>query len=133
MSDDNSGTRDSQDLDQIAKDWIELQYQFARNDAPEAGLDVLSAMDAIRQQQPGVFLDLVRTINRLDSSDLISSNLAAGPLEDLLSQHGDALIDRIESIAASDFRFRELFSAVWSNSMAPEVWDRVQKLSRHEH
>jgi hypothetical protein len=55
-------------------------------------------------------------------------NLAAGPLEDLLSRHGAAIIDTVELEARQRKKFRELLSGVWRNVIADEVWDRVLRL-----
>jgi hypothetical protein len=52
--------------------------------------------------------------------------LAAGPLEDLLEAHGEAFIDRIESLAARDPIFAHLLGGVWQITMADAIWTRVQ-------
>jgi hypothetical protein len=51
--------------------------------------------------------------------------LAAGPLEDLISYHGDAFIDRIELMARQEPAFRLLLRGVWESG-PPELWARVQ-------
>jgi len=52
--------------------------------------------------------------------------LAAGPLEDLLGSHGEALIDEIELKARREPRFRRLLTGVWQNAMSDAIWERVQ-------
>jgi hypothetical protein len=54
--------------------------------------------------------------------------LAAGPLEDLLSHHGAAYIDRVETLAKDNPKFAWLLGGVWRFQMSDEVWDRVQKV-----
>jgi hypothetical protein len=54
--------------------------------------------------------------------------LAAGPLEDLLSCHGEAFIDRVEAQAKSNPRFAWLLGGVWQHQMTEEIWSRVQKI-----
>ena len=39
--------------------------------------------------------------------------LGTGPLENLVSEHGEALIDRIEATARENSRFAQLFLHVW--------------------
>ena len=53
--------------------------------------------------------------------------LAAGPLEDLLSEFGHLYIDRVEELARKNPRFNELLGGVWRLSMTDNVWERVQK------
>lgn len=52
--------------------------------------------------------------------------LAAGPLEDYLSQLGDSVIEQVEAEAARDRRFKSLLGGVWKNAMSDQVWARVQ-------
>jgi hypothetical protein len=52
--------------------------------------------------------------------------LSAGPIEDLLAQHGDAFIDRVEIEARRDPSFAKVLGGVWQNSMSDEVWKRLQ-------
>jgi hypothetical protein len=59
------------------------------------------------------------------SEDVLGS-IGAGPLEDLLSDYGEGLIDRVETRARSDARFRECLAAVWQSDMSDELWARVQ-------
>jgi hypothetical protein len=53
--------------------------------------------------------------------------LAAGPLEDLLCEQGDFIIEDVESLAASDGEFRKLLAGVWKIAMSVEVHARVQR------
>ena len=53
--------------------------------------------------------------------------LAAGPLEDLLSHHGDVFIDRVEAQARQDPRFASLLGGVWQFLMSEHIWARVQQ------
>lgn len=52
--------------------------------------------------------------------------LAAGPLEDLLSYHGSAFIERVEKEAKLNPGFASLLAGVWQFEMSEEVWVRVQ-------
>ena len=61
-----------------------------------------------------------------DQSIPVVQMLSAGPLEDLLSDHGDAVIDRVESEARKNPAFASLLGGVWQSSMSQPIWDRVQ-------
>jgi hypothetical protein len=58
--------------------------------------------------------------------DMAFEMLAAGPLEDLLTLHGRAFIDRVEQEAARNSRFRSLLPGVWQNTTPDDVWARVR-------
>ena len=53
--------------------------------------------------------------------------IGAGPIEHLVEYHGTAFIDRIESTAASNERFREALATIWLNKWKqdPEVVTRT--------
>ena len=53
--------------------------------------------------------------------------VAAGPMEDLIANHGAQFIDRIELHARRDPAFRYLLGGVWCHCTQPEVWGRVEK------
>jgi hypothetical protein len=59
------------------------------------------------------------------SDERIIGKLAAGPLEDLIENHGPSWIERIESEARRNPKFRHLLGGVWESS-TPEVWSRVE-------
>lgn len=57
--------------------------------------------------------------------------LSAGPLEDLLSAHGDQFIDRVELFARRHPTMRVLLSLVWRGAMTDEIWNRVTTLRKN--
>jgi hypothetical protein len=68
-------------------------------------------------------------MRRLDGSDWILANIAAGPLENSLVYHGDKFIDRFEVLAREDQQFRKLLGAVWQNNMSDALWARVKAIA----
>jgi hypothetical protein len=61
-------------------------------------------------------------------SDRAFAVLAAGPLEDLLAYHGSEFIDRVETEARRNPRFRDLLGGVWRNTITDDIWARVEKI-----
>lgn len=59
--------------------------------------------------------------------DKVIAVLAAGPLEDLLAEHGEQFIERVETESRRNAAFRNLLSGVWKNGSTDTVWARVQK------
>jgi hypothetical protein len=52
--------------------------------------------------------------------------LAAGPIEDLLSCHGEQFIERFESDAQEDRRMAWALGGAWQFQMSDHIWKRVQ-------
>jgi hypothetical protein len=55
--------------------------------------------------------------------------LAAGPLQDLLVRHGEAVVNQVEALARDDAEFRKLLAGVLKSSMSDEIHIRVQKVT----
>lgn len=54
--------------------------------------------------------------------------LAAGPLEDLIGERGEAFIDRIEAAAEHDPVFRRTLHGVWRSSASADIWTRIERV-----
>jgi hypothetical protein len=119
---------DSDEMKKIADAWIDL------NRLPEATPeweDKFWSCDRLWQlirEDPEAAWSIIQII-REEGSDFILSNLAAGPLEDLLVAHGDRFIDRVETLARHDAQFRKLLGATWENSMSPKLWRRIKAVA----
>ena len=61
-----------------------------------------------------------------EPSEAVLDILGAGPLEDLIHQHGAAFIEKIEFEARENPPFKALLDRVWESS-TPEIWMRVQR------
>jgi hypothetical protein len=84
------------------------------------------ALDDLRDHDLERFWEIINAIRRLDDSDSMLSNLAAGPLEDLLANSGNAFIDRCETLAKADDRFKIMLGMVWKNSISDDIWQRIR-------
>ena len=89
--------------------WEEFE-RLTREDPEGAWVAILSVMEAT-------------------SDEYTLGMLAAGPLEDLIDTHGEALVKRIEQKAAEDSRFRAVLQGVWKSS-TPEIWERIERAQR---
>ncbi len=108
--------------------WIRLQHSHTERKPTDDLLWAHAVLDEVCDRNPTECLRIILRILERDPSDVIAGNLAAGPLEDLLSRHGPLIIDAVESEARSRPRFRELLSGLWRNVIHEDVWDRIQAL-----
>ena len=53
---------------------------------------------------------------------------AAGPLEDLVSTHGEQYLGKIEELARKDEEFRYLLGGVWQANTPAHIWSRFEKI-----
>jgi len=71
--------------------------------------------------------EIVTELIEVAPSDDALGFFAAGPLEDLLSQHGPHLISRVEERARHSPKFLRAIRALRRLGMTEEVWGRVQR------
>jgi hypothetical protein len=113
----------------IARGWIEMHRAAKGSDAQNSNFWAYEALDDLRGHDLERYWEIINEIRRLDDSDSMLSNLAAGPLEDLLVTSGSAFIDRCEALAKTDDRFKAMLGMVWKNSIPDDIWERVQLAS----
>lgn len=78
------------------------------------------------QESSGAGFEVILAILAATDDAEVLANLAAGPLEDLLSLHGPDSIGAVEDTARVDARFRQLLWGIWPGRMAQDVWTRVE-------
>jgi hypothetical protein len=78
-------------------------------------------------EQPDRAWSIILELIRLAPDDTVLAIIAAGPLENLLCAHGPDFIERVETQASTNPRFRHCLAGVWgSNRMPPEVYTRMR-------
>ncbi|MEL6218086.1 MAG: DUF6869 domain-containing protein [Pseudomonadota bacterium] len=83
--------------------------------------------ETLTQEAPDACLDACIALLELKPTNAEIPYFAAGPLEDLVTQNGPAVIDRIEAEAKVNPQFRYLLSGIWGQSRTdPDVWRRIQ-------
>jgi len=113
---------------ELAKAWIAYwQHQLETDEYGKT--DASFEVDRLAREEPEtawpVILTILQSIDAVPSSRLFQV-LAAGPLEDLLSEHGEAFIARIEAQAQRDPKLKLLLGGVWQNEMNDHLWARVR-------
>src|SRR5580704_8896441 len=89
----------------------------------EGGILIMDAVDNVPES---VWSAILKILEHELTDDQFAS-LAAGPLEDLLVDHGIQFIKRVEREAEVNRRFNHLLGGVWRSHMSDEIWGRVQK------
>jgi len=88
--------------------------------------------DVFRRERPeAAWRVLLATLPLVKANDDALCLLAAGPLEDLIADHGARLIDRIEDLARRDIDFARLLGGVWQSSTPDDIWRRIEKVRHH--
>jgi hypothetical protein len=117
-------------LQHLADGWLNYHRSARANASTPVSdelFDFAVAVDELVRNDPERAWLAIQLIFAGCRDDLERACLAAGPLEDLLTKHGSAFIERVERAASSNRDFRELLVGVWRNGMAYPVWNRLQR------
>lgn len=117
----------SKSAQEVAFAWI---AKWSQPD-PDTGLDGFDLDFDIPRENPNLCLEAILEILEIIPADISNHHfqvLAAGPLEDLLVEHGETYVGRIEELARQRPDFRLLLNGVWDSSIKPNV---VKQLSKY--
>ncbi|MEY4564031.1 MAG: hypothetical protein RLZZ618_3308 [Pseudomonadota bacterium] len=114
------------DITAFAESWIAYWHTEEGSVERDELFPICELEGNLVREAPHDAWKLILRILELDKSVQIREVLSAGPLEDLLSYHGEALIDTIETEARANPHFAQLLGGVWQNAMPTAIWSRVQ-------
>ena len=118
-----SGTNN--ELTAIAAAWIAQQHASEGTKEYEDTFWAFQKMVDLCMDDPMIAWRVILEIATADQSDVVTENLAAGPLESLLSDHGESFIAIVEDEARRNPVVSDLLGGVWKGRMSAEVWARV--------
>lgn len=108
--------------------WAEWTSSEPRDEAMATELIGWHEFDWAVQDYPELAWQAIVTALEQPRMEAHLGLLAAGPLEDLLSKHGPAFIDRVEALARADPKFAWVLGGVWQHTMPESLWLRVQSV-----
>lgn len=103
----------SQERDRLAKTWIFAQKLGVGTLGYDRHSWAVDELIDLAFHRPNMLWDLILRILQIDRSKEIVAAIGAGPLEDLMVQHGETFIDRIEQLAAVSPIFKEAMRHAW--------------------
>jgi hypothetical protein len=120
------------DFDELVEAWIACMV-LGRDDRGRATEEyeknwwaVETVMNWPYDNQHELLWSFILAVHARDINNKAAAHLAAGPVEDLLSEFGEDYIERVEALAASDLRFKYMLTWAWQANMSDELWNRFQ-------
>jgi len=110
----------------LAERWI--AFWLAPERSPERSALMPAFNDATRlvaASADGAWLFVLEILRQAPAPTILEA-LAAGPLEEMLTLHGAAVIERLEAEAAANSVFATLLAGIWQGLMPDDIWQRVQ-------
>jgi hypothetical protein len=113
-------------IEHHTREIVRDEHNVFRERRGQDNLWAFEEMDELCRSQPELCWELILEILEAPQHESVEAALAAGPLEDLIARHGLKFIERIESKAKTDAKFKDLLGGVWQNQTPQEVWARVE-------
>jgi hypothetical protein len=117
------------DSNNLAETWIRLHLLPKESNERESLFWAWEQLTDMCDSSPESAWKVIQEIIALDQCDQILANVGAGPFEDLLANHGEQFIERVESCARTHPAFRRMLGVVWQNKIPDDVWTRVKALA----
>ncbi len=111
------------DTDKLVKSWIEFQ----NTQDPDLEWSNDDFID-LANEDPEVAWECIMGVIETELTDKILANLAEGPMEDLLAEHGPKFIERIESISKENIVFARLIKQVWVEGISPQIQNNIRTI-----
>jgi hypothetical protein len=115
------------DRDRILREYLE--YAAAPIGQEDWGW-ASAKLNRIISSVPDLAWDLITTLIEAAPSEDALAFFAAGPLEDLLSDHGPRVIDKLEARVGANAKFLRAVQHLRRLQMTDDVWARVQRAAR---
>lgn len=112
----------NEEKNKLISAWISYQYIPANKYVWSC-----ETLDELVSEKPELAWKIILGILVEDQSDVVISNLAAGPLENLLARHGQDFVDRIDEQARKSGEFRFLLNGVWSSNIDSRILQQLSK------
>lgn len=114
-------THNMTDIKKLTQAWIDFQ-RTENSDSEWSSDDFID----LANEAPEIAWECILSVIETESTDDILSNLAEGPMEDLLAEHGSQFIDRIESISKENIVFARLIKRVWIEGLPSKVQNKIR-------
>jgi hypothetical protein len=123
------------DVDAIVDAWLKYhQCHLEANDllfkfkiGEEHFWAIEKLIQAARNNPELCWVSINKILEKIETP-FFEASLAAGPLEDLLTEHGESIIDRIVTLSSTNEKFRHLLGGVWRSTIEKKVWNKIEKI-----
>jgi len=125
-----------EDIDKLIDEWIDFQYKMkkAKSNEEEDEIEMydVELMDCILEKNPKLGISIILKILEKDKRGELYPILAADLLEDLLSLHGNFIIDDIQKLAEKNLKFKKLLGGVWQGEMSKDLYAKIINIAGGE-
>ncbi len=114
--------------DPLVTAWIQLQHVKPKGAAYEELFWAFESVDILTRTSPQDAMQFIVAVVSSTESEWVLSNLAAGPIEDLLMRYPEATVDALETECAHNPRLAQVLHGVWLSGLPRALSDRIEQI-----
>lgn len=120
------------DLDRLARSWIFAQKLGVDRPGYDKHIWAVDEMIDLAIDSPDELWLAILRILEIDSTEEVVKAVGAGPLEDLMVQHGEQFINEVEKYAAKSAALKNAIKNVWLDEKDTPIWERFFNILENE-
>lgn len=114
--------------EELINGWIRFSRAGQDSTDKEKFFWAYEEMARLSEEEPERCLEMILGVLARDYEMPVIGALAAGPMEDLLANCGEQVIDRVTELARVNEAFRTMLGGVWKNEIDERIWSRVRAI-----
>jgi hypothetical protein len=119
---------DKSELNVIAKSWISLHHSKTNSKEYDENFWSFEKMSDYCRKNPEYAWKIIIEIYENNPGEKIISNVAAGPLEDLLVNNGNFVLKWVNQYCLNNADFVNVLKMVWRNEISEDIWNELDGL-----
>ncbi len=123
---------DQDKIGQTAEAWIAMHIAGTNSPIYENNFWAFEQLDNLIHNNPQMALKVIIKAIEINSSELILSNLGAGPIEDLMCYKGNEVINLIKDEAKRNASFKKALASTWLDSSDTPLLKEFYKIAEVE-
>lgn len=113
----------------FVRSWMAIQDALAGSDTYEQNFWAHEELADLCESTPEDAWEVIVALAGAANTEPLLEAIGAGPLQDLMTQHGEEYIAQVEREAGENARFRRAMAGAWLDSDDTPVWAKFYEIA----
>lgn len=120
---------DAKRKNEIVQSWMAIQDNLGGSEAYESNFWAHEELADLSEHTPRDAWEVILALVEAAKSDELLEAIGAGPLQDLMTLHGEQFISRLEHEAMANRRLRKAMASAWLDADDTPVWKKFYEIA----
>jgi len=116
-------------INDFVTSWMAIQDALGGSDAYEKNFWAHEDLAELCESKPRDAWEVIVALVGAANTEPLLEAIGAGPLQDLMTQHGEEYIAQVEKEAQENARFRRAMAGAWLDSDDTPVWAKFYQIA----